>query len=360
MHNLTSEKLKKHFLKNGVHPHVIQHLEQGGFFHKLIEGIGTTAKFLLKHKDTIKKGIQTGIEVYKTGKDIYDSLKGGIVAQRDPHGNIIPSRNGIFSNDYYPTRPEKSQQDILDIVKKRLRKSKAEPTVSGGKMSAGMMAAPAPPPVFKKKTKLPEVKYFDAHKDFKNSQTILNHLPADLEELYIDNAPFLIMQFLTNEVVADHLPATLHTIWLRGADHPAGQSRRSPHPFHIDVSIESNLSKGFPRLPVNTEIILDQGNYNAMGNWIPSVPLVILREEDFRGKGLSKKGGMLSAGAMPSAGKLSSKMRHRADFLSEHMKGKKMTMAQAQQLYEKTYPQYCKTKASAKKSSTHKRVKIQL
>jgi hypothetical protein len=90
-HGLTENKIQEHFLENGVHPLVVNHLQGAGFFSSLLDGIGKTAKFIIKNKDNIEKGIKTGIDVYKTGKSIYDQIKGGKVSRKK--GGMLSAGN---------------------------------------------------------------------------------------------------------------------------------------------------------------------------------------------------------------------------------------------------------------------------
>ena len=76
---LSQQSVKQHFLEQGVHPKVIERLQGAGFFGSLINGIGKTAKFIINNKDNIEKAVKTGIDVYKSGKSVYDMLKGGMM-----------------------------------------------------------------------------------------------------------------------------------------------------------------------------------------------------------------------------------------------------------------------------------------
>jgi hypothetical protein len=112
-HSLTEDKLQMHFLDNGVHPLVVNHLQGAGFFGSLIDGIGKTAKFIIKNKDTIEKGIKTGIDVYKTGKSIYDQIKGGKMSRK---------KGGMLSAGNIPSAGKLSAGKLNPAHRKRIDK----------------------------------------------------------------------------------------------------------------------------------------------------------------------------------------------------------------------------------------------
>ena len=351
MTKLSIEKLHKHFLKQGIHPYVIEHLQAAGFFQKLIDGVSTTAKFLYKHRKHIEEGVKQGINIYRKGKSIYDDFKKlsnpkpfitdeDDEADENPSGGYMPSAGFI--------NPNSNKEDRLNQMEKYVRNNIKYAT--GGMMED---VAPAPVTEFKRKSDLAMgIKYVDAGKLMDdNIIKMIKDLPRDLEELYIDNASHFLLAFVSKSFKVDNLPSTLKVIWLR-----------STHFEIFGHKIEDLLHNAFSRLPFNIEFVLDSGSYNSSKKWVHNAPLRTIREDELLGKGLKHKsggkvsGGYISAGKV-SGGKLSKKMRERADFMGEMMKGGKHTMKEASDMYEE---EYGSPKSHTKMHSIKRRVKIRI
>lgn len=138
---LTKTKLKKFMLAEGVHPHMIKHLEGAGFFDKVISGIKNATKFIIKNKDTIAKVGKAGIEAYNNRHD----LKGAF-------NKILENKEDLLKLGKAGLALYKGEEDGAGIVtggkmhKKHvshMREESRSPKKksTGGKLTAGKMTA---------------------------------------------------------------------------------------------------------------------------------------------------------------------------------------------------------------------------